>query len=65
MTTVVVESVTSELAPPITPAMATGSLPFVMTKSEAFNVRSWSSNVVIFSPSIALRTTISPVARLS
>ena len=32
ITTVVVLSDTSEFAPPITPATATGSLPFVMTR---------------------------------
>ncbi len=65
MTTVVVASVTSESKPPITPATATGFSPFVMTKFVAFSVRSFSSNVLIASPSVAKRTAISPVPNWS
>ncbi|CAH0288269.1 hypothetical protein SRABI80_03893 [Peribacillus frigoritolerans] len=55
----VVSFLTSESAPPITPAIATGSLPFVITKWSGVKVRSASSNVTIFSASFALRMTIS------
>ena len=46
-------SLTSEKSPPITPANAIGVCPLVMTISLVNNSRSVSSNVVIFSPSLA------------
>ena len=48
----------SEFSPPITPAIATGFLESAMTKSFSSNVLSTSSNVVIFSPFLALLTFI-------
>ena len=55
---VVVSGTTSESRPPIVPARATGTSPFVTTMSFAFSSRSSPSSVVIFSPSSAKRTTI-------
>src|SRR5699024_2917132 len=49
MRTLTVFSVTSEKFPPITPASAMGSLPFVMTMSLSMRLRSLPSSVVIFS----------------
>ena len=43
----VVESVTSELAPPITPAKASASFLSATTKSWAISFRSWLSSVLI------------------
>src|SRR5256885_5937595 len=54
----VVRSDTSLVAPPITPASATGRSASAMTRSSALSLRSLPSRVVIGSPSPARRTTM-------
>ena len=54
-------SVSSEMplfAPPMTPASATGLVPSAMTSVSGVSANSFSSSVVICSPSFALRTQI-------
>ena len=63
--TVVVVSVISESRPPITPANATGSFPFVITRLSDVKLRVSPSNVTIVSASFAWRTTISLEPNLS
>ena len=56
---VVVSSVTSESNPPITPAKATGTCPFVITVFSGVNCLFSPSNVTNSSAAFARRTTIS------
>ena len=56
--TVFVFSLTSELRPPITPAIATGFTPSQITRLDESNVYSFSFKAVIFSPSLARLTLI-------
>ena len=65
ISTRVVESRTSERAPPITPAIDVGPSASSITHISASSLRSTSSSVVIASPSRARRTTSVPPATRS
>ena len=62
MTSLVVSRI-SEFRPPIIPARATGFLPSQMTRFEESRENSFSSSVVIFSPSLARRTRMASPSR--
>ncbi len=55
-----VSSETSEIWPPITPAIPLGPSASQTSAISVLKVRSTSSSVVIFSPALARRTTIRP-----
>ena len=60
-----VEADTSESAPPITPATATGAAASAITSISGVSARSWPSSVRIFSPGAAVRTRMAgPTSRV-